>query len=194
MNSIKILFPAFILVALVQLYVPAKMIWNREEVLNTGTEYKFRTAPIDPNDPFRGKYIILSFQESTVGVANGQDWETGETVYTSLTTDHNGFSKIKAVSKEKPAGSQDYIKAKVSFVADRDSTRLTIDYPFDRFYMEESKAYDAELTYIQSQRDTTKTTYALVRVKNGTAVVKDVLIGGTSIREIVKANQEKNRK
>ena len=62
MNKKILLISAFVLVVLVQLYVPAKMIWGREEVLNTGTEYKFRTAPIDPNDVFRGKYINLNYE------------------------------------------------------------------------------------------------------------------------------------
>ncbi|HMB62545.1 MAG TPA: hypothetical protein VKN36_05700, partial [Eudoraea sp.] len=64
------------------------------------------------------------------------------------------------------------------------------DYPFDRFYMEESKANEAELTYRQSQRDTSKITYALVRIKNGEAVLKDVMIDGISIRELVKTKEE----
>ena len=55
--------------------------------------------------------------------------------------------------------------------------------------MEESKAYEAELTYRQSQRDTTKLTYALVSIKNGDAVLKDVLIDGISIKEIVETNR-----
>lgn len=68
MNKKKILLLSFFLVAVVQLYVPSKMIWDREEVLRTGTEYKFRTAPIDPTDPFRGKYITLRFDDNTVDI------------------------------------------------------------------------------------------------------------------------------
>ena len=55
----------FVLVALAQLYVPAKMIWDQEDVLKNGSEYKFKTDPVDPNDPFRGKYITLSFDNNT---------------------------------------------------------------------------------------------------------------------------------
>jgi len=47
----------FALVALAQLYVPAKMVWNQESILEEGTEYKFKTAPVDPNDPFRGNTL-----------------------------------------------------------------------------------------------------------------------------------------
>ncbi len=193
MNNKKILFTAFILVALVQLYVPAKMILDKESVLETGTEYKFKTAPIDPSDPFRGKYITLNYDENTVEIPNEQDWMRGEIIYASITTDIEGFAKIKSISKEKPTDNHDFIKAKVSFITENGSNKLTIDYPFDRYYMEESKAYDAELTYRQSQRDSNQIAYALVSIKDGDAVLKDVLIGGTSIREIVKANQENKK-
>jgi uncharacterized membrane-anchored protein len=189
MNRKKILFPAFIFVALVQLYIPAKMILHKENVLKTGTEYKFKTAPIDPIDPFRGKYIILTYKETTVDIPNGQDWMEGETIYVSFMTDDNGFAKIKSISKKKPTDNHVFLKTKVSFVSGNSFNKLTIDYPFDRYYMEESKATDAELTYRQIQRDTSRITYALVSIKDGDAVLKDVFIDGTSIREIVKANQ-----
>lgn len=39
------------------------------------------------------------------------------------------------------------------------------------------------------QRDTSQITYAVVSIKNGNAVLKDVMINGTSIIEIVKAKQ-----
>lgn len=186
MNNKKILFPAFVLLALVQLYVPAKMIFDKEEVLNTGTAYKFKTAPIDPSDPFRGKYITLSYEENTIEVQDGQAWTRGETVYVLLTTDQDGFAKIKSVSKEKPADEIDFIQAKVNFIFGGGDNRLMIDFPFDRYYMEESKAYEAELSYRESLQDASRVTYALVNVKAGEAVLKDVLIDGISIREIVK--------
>lgn len=193
MNSKKILLPAFILVALAQLYIPAKMILDKEGVLDTGTEYKFKTAPIDPSDPFRGKYITLSFDENTVEAPNEQEWMRGETIYVSLTTDNKEFAKIKSISKEKPTDNQDFLKAKVSFVTRNGSNKVTIDYPFDRYYMEESKAYEAELTYRQSQRDTNRITYALVSIKDGNAVLKDVLIDGISIKELVKEEQQNKK-
>ncbi len=186
----KILLPVFVLVAIVQLYVPAKMIFDKEDVIHTGTEYKFKTEPIDPNDPFRGKYITLRYEEDMVEVENESDWRWGEMVYVLLTSDSNGFAKILSVSKETPTGTPDFLIAKVSYVPDDGSNKLTIEYPFDRYYMEESKAYDAELAYRESQIDTNQIAYALVSIKEGDAVLKDVLINGVSIREIVKSGRE----
>lgn len=189
MNNRKILLPVFILVALMQLFVPASMIWNREIILKSGTAYKFKTAPIDPTDPFRGKYIILSFEGNTAPIRNENDWTAGEQVYVSLTADQHGFAEIQSVSKEKPSNDQSFLKAKVQFVTNNGSNVLTLDYPFDRFYMEESKAYEAELAYTESLQDTGKVTYALVNIKNGNAVLKDVIIDGVSVSEIVKTNR-----
>ena len=192
MNSKKIILIAFVLVALVQIYVPAKIILDRAIVLSSGKEFKFKTAPIDPSDPFRGKYINLNFNENTVEIQNKETWTNGETVFVLLTTDNNGFAKIKSVSKTKPLDNQDFLKAKVDFII-YDGSKLSIEYPFDRFYMEESKAYDAELTYNRVLPDTSQVAYALVNIKNGESVLKDVMINGISIVEIVKQDQQ-NRK
>lgn len=193
MSSKKILLSTFILVALVQLFVPAKMIFDKEDTLKTGTDYKFNAAPIDPSDPFRGKYIILSYRDNVAKVKNEKDWDSGEFVYVYLEKDQNNFAKITSVSKEKPTENQGFVKAKVSAVSSDGTNKLTIYYPFDRYYMEESKAYDAELVYTKWVQDTTKRTYALVRIKKGDAVLKDVLIDEISIREIVKEKQQNNK-
>ena len=192
MNSKKIIFLAFIVVALVQIYVPARIILDRTIVLNSGKEFKFKTAPIDPNDPFRGKYINLNFNDNTIGIQSKENWARGETVFVLLTTDNNGFAKIRSVSKAKPSDTQDFLKAKVDHVI-YDGSKLFIEYPFERFYMEESKAYDAELTYNRTLPDTSQVAYALVNIKNGESVLKDVMINGISIVEIVKQDQQ-NRK
>jgi uncharacterized membrane-anchored protein len=190
MNSRKITILAFVLLALVQIYVPAKIIINRTIVLNSGKEFKFRTAPIDPGDPFRGKYIDLYFNENSVAVQNTQSWARGETVFVVLTKDHKGFAKLTSVSKQKPKGAQDFLIAKAGYVNPGDST-LSIDFPFKRFYMEESKAYDAELTYRRVSGDTSQIAYAVVNIKNGESVLKDVMINGVSIKEMVRQQQNK---
>lgn len=181
----KIQITGFVLLAFVQLLIPAKMIWEQEHILKKGTEYKFKTAPVDPNDPFRGKYITLSYEASSFNVANEMDWEYGQTIYVVLTTDQKGFAKIASITSEVPEGTEAYVEGSVLFVTRNGSNQVTIGYPFDRFYMEESKAQPAEITYRNSQRDTTTTTYALVRIKNGKVVLKDVLIDGVPIKELV---------
>jgi len=182
----------FILVALAQLYVPAKMIFDREDVLETGTEYKFKTAPIDPNDPFRGKYITLNYVDNNYLVKDDGSWVDGESVFVRLLIDKDGFASIGDVSKVKPSNIQNFLKTKMRLINpdEIDSyVKLEIEYPFDRYYMGEFKANEAEQAYSKSLQDTTRVTYALVYIKNGDAVLKDVLIDGISIEEIVRTEQ-----
>ncbi|MDD5571298.1 MAG: GDYXXLXY domain-containing protein [Bacteroidales bacterium] len=193
MNKKKLILTAFILVALAQLYVPAKMIFDKEDILAKGKEYKFKTAPIDPNDPFRGKYIALRYEENTFKVQNEGEWMSNETIYVILATDKDGFAKIHSVSKVKPQGNRDFVKAKVRYFTNSYDKEINIEYPFNRFYMEEYKAPVAEKAYREALSDSAKVTYALIRIKDGDAVIKDVLIDGISINEIVK-NKKNNKK
>lgn len=177
----------FILMLLAQLFVPAKMILDREDVIKTGAVYKFKTSPVDPNDPFRGKYITLSYDANSYDIIDDTDWETNDEVYVEFITDIYGYARIESVSKEEPIHTNFYLKTTVDYVTQ--NRKISIDYPFNRYYMEESKAYEAERTYVKTQIDTTKTTYALVHIKNGSAVLTDVLINEVPIREIVKRKQ-----
>ncbi len=185
MNSQRFVLIAFVLVALAQLYVPAKMIFDREKILREGKEYKFKTAPVDPTDFFRGKYITMSYEENSFKVPATETWDSDENIYVQLTTDKDGFAKILSVSKVYPHHDADYVKAKVNIVEynSNDLTKIVFEYPFDRFYMEEFKAGDAEEAYRESLRDSAKSTYALVSIKDGEAVLKDVMIDGISIKE-----------
>ncbi len=190
MLSKKIIIIGFILIACVQLYVPAKMIYDQEDVLKSGNEYKFKAAPIDPNDPFRGKYITLRFEANSFSVQNINEWIQGEEVYVQIQADSTGYARIRSVLKEKPKNDPDYVKASIGYV-DEVNLKLLINYPFDRFYMEESKAQPAEDMYRKSIIDSTQIAYALVHVKNGEAVIRDVMIDGISISDLLSASKNK---
>jgi uncharacterized membrane-anchored protein len=189
--NLKITIPAFILMVLAQLYVPASMIFQKERVITQGTAYKFRTAPIDPNDPFRGKYITLSFNENAVKVENATEWNTADQVFVRLTTDADGYALIQSVTKDQPINGNDYIQANIDYIITDTLSTVFIRYPFDRFYMEESKAPVAEQVYNEAAIDSNQVAYALVMVRDGEAVVRDVVIDGVSIVELAKQRAAK---
>ncbi len=188
MKTKQILIIAFIALASVQIYIPLRMILGKESVIKNGKEYKFKTAPLDPNDPFRGKYVRLRFTNNTKIVMPNEIWNEQDVVFVSFLSDEEGFAEIKSVLKTVPENEDFYLKTTVSYVYD--DGRIEIYYPFDRFYMEESKAPEAENVYWESLRDTSKTTYALVNIKNGDAVLKDVCIDGISITKLADSNEE----
>tara|TARA_R110002049_G_scaffold99113_3_gene241664 strand:+ start:5105 stop:5482 length:378 start_codon:yes stop_codon:yes gene_type:complete len=109
------IFIIFLLVAAIQLFIPAQMILNQETILKTGTAYKFKTQPVDPSDPFKGKYINLNYKIDSFKT-NDSLWERNEPIYVYLITDSLGFAKIDTVSRNILAdNSNGYITAKAQW-------------------------------------------------------------------------------
>ena len=176
--SNKRIYVLLALLVLLQLFVPAKMIYDHESILSKGEKFKFKTAPIDPSDPFRGKYIVLRFDASRFYVTDKGPWYSNQEVYATLGNDKDGFAKINNVYRTKPESGV-FLKTKVDYFQnyqESDSAFLNLDFSFNIFYMEESKAAPAEKAYIDAARDTTSVTYAKVSVLNGSAVISNVFI------------------
>ena len=189
MKTIHI-FLLFIAVALIQIFVPAQVIFNQEAVIEKGKAYKFKTQPVDPNDPFRGKYITLNYGARSFKTKDSL-WERNESIFVYLTKDSLGYAKVDTVSRGVLfENKKDYLKANVGWYSKYTNT-LNIDFPFNRYYMEETKAYDAEMAVRERQRDSLPdNTYALVYVKEGEAVLKDVLIDEMSIKDYVEEDKD----
>ncbi|MBK7105087.1 MAG: GDYXXLXY domain-containing protein [Ignavibacteriae bacterium] len=182
MENKKIIFSIFLLVVFVQLFVPVKIIYDSEEIISNGTEFKFRTAPIDPIDPFRGKYIFLQFKENTVNVESEKDWKIGESIFALIENDKNGFAKIKSIEKTEPLENLNFVNVKITSIF---QNKIIIQYPFNRFYMEETKAGKAETIYNNSIFDTTKITYALVSIKNGNSIIQNIFVDDVPINNFL---------
>lgn len=200
MNRKQIIFSIFIVVVIAQLFIPAKMIYSSMMVLKKGTEFKFKVRPIDPNDPFRGKYIVLDF-EATDFTTYDSIWHKNQDIMIFIKKDEDGFAMISDVLpghlQDNYEGelNEDYncVNAKVDYVYyhyyNEGEHLLRVKYPFTRYYMEESKAYPAEQLYRESMRDSTITAYAEVNLKMGEAVLNDVKIDGVSIKDLVEERQ-----
>jgi len=182
MKTIHI-FIVFILVAAAQLILPAQMIFNQENILKTGTAFKFKTQPVDPSNPFKGKYIYLNFEANTIKTIDST-WSRHEPVFVSVVEDSLGFAMVDKVTRAKPIKGN-FINAKVSYYSSYDKT-LRLDYPFNEFYMNETKAYDAEIAHANAQNDSIpNNTYALVFIKEGQTVLDNVFIDEIPIADYV---------
>lgn len=183
-------FLIFIAVVIIQLFVPAKMIYEKEDVLKSGTVYKFKTQPIDPNDPFRGKYVTLRYELSSARSVDSTI-QRDDKVLIYLEKDSLDYATVKSVSKTKDNTSNDFIEVEVDYY-DFHSTEVRFSLPFDRYYMEEFKAKPAEDIYSKYNRrnDSINKTYALVAIKNGDAVLKDVFINDKSIHYYIEQEAE----
>lgn len=176
----------FLCLALVQLAVPASMIVRRELTLHYGRQYRFQTAPVDPYDPFRGRYVALNLQASTALPLPDIPLTPGQRVYAILTEDTEGFATIASLSLT-PPGSDTYFQTSVNYVS---GDRVQIDLPFDRYYTDEHLAPAAEHAYWQHSRRQTHETYITVRIKDGLAVLEELYIAGKPLREFLQQEVE----
>lgn len=172
----------FLLVALAQLYVPASMIWQYEDTLENGTLFKFKCAPVDPYDPFRGRYVSLRFpqQDDTVRFKWLPAMDFGS-VFISVKQGENDFAEIMDISRTQP-DSANYFRAIVRYGS--------LEYPFNRFYMDEFAAPQAEIAYTETLRDNLLDTYVTVRILNGQAVLEELYLNDMPVGEYLRTHPE----
>ena len=167
----------FVMVALLQLAVPGYMIYRQEVILQRGQVYKFRTALVDPADPFRGRYVRLGFNLNVI--RSGKDIPYGKTVNAVPAVGVDGFAYIAAVV-DRPPDDGVYFPAKVGWSSNKDM--MVINPPFDRFYLNEAAAPEAERLYMEASRK--NNAWVEVRVRNGSAAIADLYLDGRPIREL----------
>lgn len=171
----------FIAVAVLQLALPLYMVWHWENVLSTGKQYYWQTAPIDPYDALRGRYVRLSFGETKGAIADNKNLEHGQSAFAAIYVDSNGYAHISQISDSKPT-SGEYLKVKVQFIKDNEAY---IELPFNRFYMREDLAPLAQSAYLKNSG---QKGWAAVRIKDGMGVIEELYIGDKTITEYLREN------
>lgn len=182
MKNKQWLFILFGLMVIAQLFVPISMIFQSNIVLKNGTEFKFKLQPIDPSDPFRGEYVVLNFTDNTYVPATTEIWQNETLVYVIIENNESGYAYIADVRKKKPTETSNYLTLPINYV---EENYLQFNFPFDRFYMSENKAQKAEDLYIENLRDSSSINYAIVSIKDGKSVIKDIQVNGVSLVELV---------
>ncbi len=184
----------FTLLVAAQLATLAVMIRGQERVLRHGEAFRFKTRPIDPADPFQGRYVALGFEADHIPAATGtyNGLHPRETIYALIDHDADGYARFSGWSRERPATGA-YLKTRYTGIQHRWDPVATnhvhlglrIHLPFDRFYMDEAKAPRAEA----AAREATASTncWADVRILNGRAAIADVYARGQSLRDLAAA-------
>lgn len=178
----RLIIGLFLCVSFIQIVTPLSMITKRETVLKNGEQFKFKTAPVDPYDAFRGRYVALRIEGDNVPVPKESKLKYGQTVYAIINTDEQGFAKFAAVTTDKPQG-KSYIQAKVRYIS---GGKAYLDLSIDRYYMEEKAAPSAERIYRQYSQRGKEEAYVIIRVKDGFAVIENLYVRGQRIEDIVR--------
>jgi uncharacterized membrane-anchored protein len=180
-----LLLLGFALAAALHLGVPASMIWSKERVLSEGEVFKFRTAPVDPYDAFRGRFVALQLEPNTAALPAGAEASKGQRIYVRLSKNAEGFAAFEGASLDRPStGPYWAVKARWG-----SGGTVTLDLPIDRFYMEESMAPRAEAAYREHSRRGAQDAYVTVRIRDGKGVLENLFVAGKPIDQFVREEE-----
>ena len=160
----------FALVALAQLSVPAGVVWMRSQTLAKGKVWKFRIAPVDPSDAFRGRYVTLTFAAEQVPQPDSLQLDTP--VYAYLKEDSRGFAQVDHLSPTKATG-DNVVKV---MPAGWWNNVQRVKFPFEKFWLTEEVAPAADRVYAESMRQQKDNAYVTVRVHNGDTALEQLFI------------------
>jgi uncharacterized membrane-anchored protein len=172
-----------VVLCLAQLAAAGSSIVKYETTLRSGALYRIRSIPIDPADAFRGRYVAVS---PSITIPAPIDAETerlllriqsGERGYVVLATDDEG---IASAWPQWTATAQDATR-----------TGYTINFSFDRYYMNEQAAPEAENQFrAAARRNSASRAWLTVRVRNGAGVIEGLFVDGVPIEQL-RATQSK---
>ena len=150
-----------VLLAALVLFPIGLVVWN-EVNLSTGKEVLLEVRPVDPDDPFQGEYVALTYPISRVPTPPGTD--TGDTVYVKLFSDGTVWRSAGAF-RDKPSSG--------TFIRGRVKSFSGIEFGIEAFYVEEGRARRYEEAIING-----RVRAKVVLDDDGGARLKDLVIVG----------------
>jgi len=182
MNQKKI----FYITAVFWLLIFSGLILYKEYTRRTGMEVLLKTVPIDPRDLFRGDYVTLDYEISTLDLkeipAEDSYFDYDDRIYLVLEL-KDGYGVPKKIYKNPPEDKL-YIKGKVKEVLydweteEAGIKELRVDYGIESYFVPEGKGIEIE------RERWTGGEGVDVKVavdKYGNAVIKSLLVGGKEI-------------
>ncbi len=176
-----LLWIIFGITVLAQWAAPLSQIWTHEQVLTKGTLIKLKCSAPDPYDPLRGRFLAVRPEQTTASLPSGIEIKPGTLVYVTLSPGADGTSTITDLSIEPPVQGT-YLRVRAQYVYEKE---VSITWPFDRFYINEKLAPEADQWFAENIRSD-KGIIAVVRVHQGRAVLADLSLDGKPFREILK--------
>ena len=165
-------------------------------------EYFFETEIYDPYDPARGRYVQLNFRNRQVFLTKKNTAVAGymENCFAVLDTGKDGNAVITDLCKtrkEIPHG-KDYLRVKYrGFYHEWDSKNKkrkktgyhSIELPFQRFYMNEKLAPEAENLVREYTRGKNEVRLKVKIYSDGGFSVDDLFVRGRPIRELIRTGK-----
>lgn len=124
------------------------LVESRASILRKGAEIRLKTAPVDPRDLFRGDYVVLGYEIGAIelaAVTGDREFRRGETIFVQLRPDAEGFARVVAVFRERPAvAPPDLVIA--GKVRSATPGRLTVSYGLESYFVPQGSGRAIERT------------------------------------------------
>ncbi len=121
----KFFWPSLLGVALVQIAVLGRIVWDRHTLIQHGREIVMQVTPVDPRDIFRGDYVILGYPMSRMEYtgekfgALSAGLAKGDEVYVTMTPgsdDAWSVAKVSASYPKETAANDAVLKGRVDWI------------------------------------------------------------------------------
>lgn len=192
MNA-RLRYGLFALMCAAQLAVPASLVIKHEQTRADGSFWKFQAAPVDPADPFRGRYVRLGFaveREPVLMADPGLIYVAYDTrMYAELEPGPHGFARLARLHQQRPVDADvDYLDVFVRQMRVNETKEdegrppaAMVRLPFDRYYLPEHRAPQVERDYAEAARDAQDDTYVEVHVRHGHAALMTLVLDGQGV-------------
>ncbi|RPJ09768.1 MAG: hypothetical protein EHM28_00540 [Spirochaetaceae bacterium] len=201
-RTIRIIFAV---VCLVQIAIPLVIVFSAEKLARDADANnrfsRLLCLPRDPVDFLRGRYIDLRFDIEQVSL---DKIPSGKIIEASSTKDFNGtevyvllrnegdLHVIEDVVMEMPRNNAFFIRAKASL---RDNGVMSLKYDFNRYYMQEDYAIEADDLLRGNWKDTLNLVLTIAADNSGRALQNKLELNGVRIEDyIMKHLEEKSGK
>jgi len=165
----------FLLLGLFWLIIIIVFIVNKEYTLRTGREVLLKTEPVDPRDLFRGDYVILNYEISSLDLSmlsgRADEFMPGDGVYVALDPSIKCASPIGIYKTEPKTGV--FVKGTIRNIS---RNNLSVKYGIENYFVPEGKGREIE----RLRGDNLVIRASVDRF--GTAAIKDLLINGNECR------------
>jgi uncharacterized membrane-anchored protein len=135
-------------VVALQLLFILGLVAYKEVTLRFGTEVVLQTVPVDPRDLFRGDYVVLRYEVSTLEstkVCCVYDVEQGDRVFVHLvpstTAEGEGVWSAIAVAKEVGSDWDVFLKGRV---VDYSGDTIRVEYGIESYFVPEGQGLEIE--------------------------------------------------
>jgi len=193
----------FFLIAAIFFQLSA-LLWmalSREYVVQTGKVVKIQTAPVDPRDLFRGDFVRLDYDLSSLPASllephlADRKLKKGQVLYVTLQQDSRELVKAGSVSDSRPDGNVLFVRGRLlsDWVRNKyNASTLSVKYGIEQYFVEQGKGIAIENRRGRRNELQTPMIMQVALSDSGTAIIKEHEWGDFGVKLTVKSQPERD--